>query len=249
MPAGDVPGEWYAPTQPFPTKPPPYDRQGSSLDDLIDFTPELRAEAVELVSRYRLGPIFTPPVVSRPDGPIVTLGLGAGSGGTNWPGGGYDPETHVLYVPSRTAFYSWELIPTPDSAVSDMRYVKGTVKYGVGHGGLRDLNLRGLPLAKPPYGRLSAIDLDRANPVVWMFPGAAAGQAPAQDDERPFPGLDEQVEAQGFYGAPAVIGADAEEIVVADHNEGIVYAIQRDGSSAPSTRSHSPPGWCTGMTA
>ena len=169
VPAGDVPGEWYAPTQPFPTKPPPYDRQGSSLDDLIDFTPELRAEAVELVSRYRLGPLFTPPVVSRPDGPIATLGLGAGSGGTNWPGGGYDPETHVLYVPSRTAFYSWELIPTPDSAVSDMRYVKGTAKYGVGHGGLRDLNVRGLPLAKPPWGRLSAIDLDRGE-IRWQTP-------------------------------------------------------------------------------
>ena len=104
MPQGDVPGEWYSPTQPFPTRPPAYDRQGASIDDLIDFTPELRAEAVELVSRYKLGPLFTPPVVSRPEGPVATLGLGAGSGGTNWPGGGYDPETHILYVPSRTGF-------------------------------------------------------------------------------------------------------------------------------------------------
>ena len=87
-PQGDVPGEWYSPTQPFPTQPPAYNRQGSSIDDLIDFTPELRAEAVELVSRYKLGPMFTPPVVSDPEGPIATLGLGAGSGGTNWPGGG-----------------------------------------------------------------------------------------------------------------------------------------------------------------
>ena len=62
MPKGDVPGEWYSPTQPFPTKPPAYDRQGVSLDDLIDFTPELRAEAVKLVAKYKLGPIFTPPV-------------------------------------------------------------------------------------------------------------------------------------------------------------------------------------------
>ena len=169
VPQGDVPGEWYSPTQPFPTRPPAYDRQGSSIDDLIDFTPELRAEAVELVSRYRLGPLFTPPVVSREDGPIATLGLGAGSGGTNWPGGGYDPETHILYVPSRTGFYSWELIPTPGPDVSDMRYVKGTTKYGVGHGGLRDLNVRGLPLVKPPYGRLSAIDLDRGD-ILWQTP-------------------------------------------------------------------------------
>ena len=168
-PRGDVPGEWYSPTQPFPTKPPAYDRQGASLDDLIDFTPALRAQAVELVSRYKLGPIFTPPVVSRPEGPIATLGLGAGSGGTNWPGGGYDPETHILYVPSRTGFYSWELIPPPGPEVSDMRYVKGTAKHGVGHGGLRDLNVRGLPLAKPPYGRLSAIDLDRGD-ILWQRP-------------------------------------------------------------------------------
>ena len=169
VPRGDVPGEWYSPTQPFPTKPPAYDRQGASLDDLIDFTPELRAQAVELVSRYKLGPIFTPPVISRPEGPIATLGLGAGSGGTNWPGGGYDPETHILYVPSRTGFYSWELIPPPGPEVSDMRYVKGTAKHGVGHGGLRDLNVRGLPLAKPPYGRLSAIDLDRGD-ILWQRP-------------------------------------------------------------------------------
>ena len=168
-PRGDVPGEWYSPTQPFPTRPPAYDRQGASLDDLIDFTPGLRAEAVELVSRYRLGPMFTPPVVSRPEGPIATLGLGAGSGGTNWPGGGYDPETHILYVPSRTGFYSWELIPTPGPEVSDMRYVKGTAKHGVGHGGLRDLNVRGLPLVEPPYGRLSAIDLDRGD-ILWQRP-------------------------------------------------------------------------------
>ena len=172
VPQGDVPGEWYSPTQPFPTRPPAYDRQGAAIDDLIDFTPALRAEAVELVSRYRLGPMFTPPVVSRPEGPIATLGLGAGSGGTNWPGGGYDPESHVLYVPSRTAFYSWELIPSPDPKVSDMRYVKGTARRGVGHGGLRDLHVRGLPLVKPPYGRLSAIDLDRGA-ILWQTPHGA----------------------------------------------------------------------------
>ena len=169
VPRGDVPGEWYSPTQPFPTRPPAYDRQGASIEDLIDFTPELRVEAEELVSRYKLGPLFTPPVVSRPEGPIATLGLGAGSGGTNWPGGGYDPETRILYVPSRTGFYSWELIPSPGPDVSDMRYVKGTAKYGVGHGGLRDLDVRGLPLVKPPFGRLSAIGMDRGE-ILWQRP-------------------------------------------------------------------------------
>ena len=95
-----------------------------------------------------------------------------------------------------------------------------------------ELDGRPIVIARVEDNAMAAIDLDRANPVVWMFPGVAAGQAPAQDDERPFPGLDGPVEAQGFYGAPAVIGANAEEIVVADHNEGIVYAIRRDGSSA-----------------
>ena len=169
VPQGDVPGEWYSPTQPFPVKPPAYDKQGSSIDDLIDFTPALRAEAEAIVSRYKLGPMFTPPVVSRADGPIATLGLGAGSGGTNWPGGAYDPETRIAYIPSRTAFYSWELIPPPTPDVSDMRYVKGTPMYGVGHGGLRDLNVQGLPLTKPPYGRLSAIDLNRGE-ILWQTP-------------------------------------------------------------------------------
>ena len=181
VPAGNVPGEWYSPTQPFPTKPPPYDRQGSSLNDLIDFTPELKAEAVELVSRYKLGPMFTPPVLSQAEGPIATLSLGAGSGGTNWPGGGYDPETHILYVPSRTGFYSWELIPPPNPEMSDMRFVKGTQTRGVGHGGLRDLNVRGLPLVKPPYGRLSAINLDRGT-ILWQI---AHGDTPDRVKNHP----------------------------------------------------------------
>src|SRR6266852_1930782 len=95
---GDVPGEWYSPTQPFPTKPPAYDRQGSSIEDLINFTPELRAEAVKLASRYKLGPIFTPPVVSKIEGPLGTLTQATSGGGTNWEGGSYDPETHTVYV-------------------------------------------------------------------------------------------------------------------------------------------------------
>ena len=96
---GDVPGEWYAPTQPFPTKPPAYSRNGVAIDDLIDFTPELRAEALKLVSRYKIGPIFTPPVLSRVEGPRATFTLGTASGGTNWPGASYDPETHIVYAP------------------------------------------------------------------------------------------------------------------------------------------------------
>jgi quinoprotein glucose dehydrogenase len=88
VPQSDVPGEKTSPTQPFPTKPPPYDHQGVTVDNLIDFTPELRAEAVKIAARYKTGPIFTPPPVSKAEGPIAGF---RSSGGTNWPGGSFDP--------------------------------------------------------------------------------------------------------------------------------------------------------------
>ena len=127
--AGDVPGEWYAPTQPFPTKPPPYDRQGFSVDDLIDFTPELRAEALEIVSQYKTGPIFTPPVVSTLDGFLGTLMVPAAGGGTNWPGGSYDPETQVLYVSSNSSVGALGLMP-PNPGQSDMEFIQGNAITG-----------------------------------------------------------------------------------------------------------------------
>ena len=89
---GDVPGEWYSPTQPFPTKPPAYDVQGVTLDNLDDFTPEIHAEAVAIASHYHLGPIFTPPVISKIEGPYASFRSG---GGVNWPGFAFDPETHI----------------------------------------------------------------------------------------------------------------------------------------------------------
>ena len=122
---GDVPGEWYSPTQPFVTKPPAFERQGVALDDLIDFTPELSAEAVKLVSRYKIGPLFTPPVVSKWDGPLGTLMLPCNTGGANWQGGALDPETKILYIFSNTNVSALGLVP-PDVKRSDMDYVQGT---------------------------------------------------------------------------------------------------------------------------
>ena len=90
-----MPGEWYSPTQPFPTKPPAFDRQGVTLDDLIDFTPELKAEGAEIAAQYKLGPMFTPPVLSKMEGPLGTLMLPAVTGGANWQGGSLDPETKI----------------------------------------------------------------------------------------------------------------------------------------------------------
>ena len=198
VPAGDVPGEWYAPTQPIPTRPPAYDRQGVTLDDLIDFTPELRAEAEELVSHYQLGPIFTPPVVSRLDGPLGTLMAPAAGGGTNWPGGSYDPDTHILYVSSNSSVGALGLMP-PYPGQSDMDYIQGNAIAGPRTSGgagssagggrtnfdvpprppitpelrrlgrLGRLSVQGLPLLRPPYGTISAIDMDRGE-ILWQIP-------------------------------------------------------------------------------
>ncbi len=82
---------------------PAYDRQGISIDDLINFSPAMRAEAEQVVSRYKIGPMFTPGSLSKPEGPLATLTLATAGGGSNWPGGSYDPETHVVYVSSQAA--------------------------------------------------------------------------------------------------------------------------------------------------
>jgi quinoprotein glucose dehydrogenase len=111
VPQSDVPGEKTSPTQPFPTKPAPFDRQGVTIDDLIDFTPQLRAEAVELVKKYKLGPLFTPPGLERPDAPSSTLMLPSDVGGANWPGGSFDPETNRLYIHSHTTVFSLRNTP------------------------------------------------------------------------------------------------------------------------------------------
>jgi quinoprotein glucose dehydrogenase len=196
VPQGDTPGEWYSPTQPFPTRPPAYDGQGLTTEDLIDFTPELRAEAVKIVSRYRLGPIFTPPSVSRVEGPIATLTMGTQAAATNWPGGSYDPETHTLYVASQTAIATLGLVPPPPGA-SDLPYHQGTILSGprrtggagsgagagtppaaaAGEGaGSGGLTVQGLPLVKPPYSRITAIDLDKGE-FRWQVPFGATPDA------------------------------------------------------------------------
>jgi quinoprotein glucose dehydrogenase len=131
---GDVPGEWYAPTQPFPLdahgKPFAYDLNGFLPEYLIDFTPELHAEAEKVISRYKIGPIFTPPVVSKVDGPLGTLSLAINSGGTVWAGGSYDPETRILYVYSRRSPGALGLVKPDDPAKNDLNYVAGNALTG-----------------------------------------------------------------------------------------------------------------------
>jgi len=218
VPQSDVPGEKTSPTQPFPTKPPAYARQAVTLDELINFTPELNEEARRIVSRYRLGPMFLPGVVSKVDGPVAALTIGTTGGGTNWPGASYDPELHTVFAQAANAGIAPIGLVEPPAGFSDIRYVAGTAgqpfveREGPGFGSAADspqrggalgrqaaeaaaaaapgrggaaapaagggrgaagggggggLNVQGLPLLKPPYGVLNAINLDRGE-IVWQ---------------------------------------------------------------------------------
>jgi quinoprotein glucose dehydrogenase len=206
VPQSDVPGEKTSPTQPFPTKPPAYARQAVTTDELINFTPEMRAEALEKVKKYRMGPMFLPAVVSKRDGPIQAITIGTLGGGTNWPGGSYDPETHTAFVQAANAGVSLLGLVEPPKGFSDIRYLPGIdgqpfrVNEGPGFGSGADapklsdtqrklndllakqgqtnpaeagpppsLNVQGLPIVKPPYGVLNAINLDRGE-LVWQVP-------------------------------------------------------------------------------
>src|SRR5271155_814079 len=122
---GNVPGEWYAPTQPFPTKPPAYSRNGVTPDVLIDFTPAMRDQALTIVSKFKLGPVFTPPALSNVNGPYSTLTLGTAAGGTNWPGASYDPELHTVFAYACNACLVPIGVVEAPKDVSDMKYVLG----------------------------------------------------------------------------------------------------------------------------
>jgi len=225
VPQSDVPGEKTSPTQPFPTKPPAYARQAVKIEDLIDFTPELNAEAKKIVARYKLGPMFLPPVVSKVEGPVAALTIGTTAGGTNWPGAAADPETHIVYAQASNHSIAPIGLVEPPAGFSDIRYVAGTAgqpfveREGPGFGSAADapqrgrggrggeaaggrgrgeaaaaaapaagaaptagtppappqggggggLTVQGLPLLKPPYGLLNAIDLDKGE-IKWQVP-------------------------------------------------------------------------------
>lgn len=173
VPASDVPGEWTSPTQPFPTKPPAFDRQGIDVDDLIDFTPELREQAIAAISRHRVGGIFTPPSLSHAEdgtrGMVVVPGFG---GGANWQGGAADPETNYVYIGSHTSPSVIGLEPPADGTF-DSNYVMG--------GSLPLPTVDGLPIIKPPYGQITAYDMNRGE-IAWQI---ANGDTPDEIANHP----------------------------------------------------------------
>ncbi|MGE3511584.1 MAG: PQQ-binding-like beta-propeller repeat protein [Vicinamibacterales bacterium] len=162
VPRSNTPGEKTSPTQPFPTKPAPFDLHGITVDDLIDFTPALRAEAIAISKKYVMGPIYTPPSVrsTAPNGTIATLQMPGATGGAEWGGAGFDPETGMLYIPSITGALGADLLPG-DPAKTNLRYTRGDRPLPEGP--------QGLPLTKPPYGRVVAIDMNTGSQV-WMVP-------------------------------------------------------------------------------
>ncbi len=153
VPEGMIPGERTSLTQPFPTKPPAFALQGLTEDDLIDFTPELRAEALDIIDNYVYGPIFTP--ASLPDqstGKRGTIFVPSAGGGANWPGAGFDPESNVLFVPASNGAFT-PYMGTLPADESNFRYYRLQNRGVVGP--------RGLPLLKPPYSTITAFDMNR----------------------------------------------------------------------------------------
>ena len=145
VPQSQVPSEKTSPTQPFPTKPAPFERQGISEDDLIDFTPELREEAKAILAEYDYGPLYTPPTEKG------VLSVPGQWGGADWAGGAADPRTGVLYVPSHMAITTVQLNSVDDPEAHSAFSASNN---------LHVVGPRGLPLVKPPYGSITAIDLN-----------------------------------------------------------------------------------------
>ncbi len=154
VPQGSVPGEQLSPTQPFPQRPAPFEMQGISSETLIDFTPQLRAEALQLLESLDYGPLYTPPSLRG------TVNFPGWFGGGGWQGAAVDPETGIMYVPSGSAPMVVQLV-APDAAESDFDFVRG--------GRTSAPSPSGLPLTKPPYGRITAIDLNTGEHL-WMVP-------------------------------------------------------------------------------
>jgi len=183
VPQTDVPGEKTSPTQPFPVKPPAYSRNGATENDLVDFTPEIKAQALEAAKRYRLGPVFLPPLVSKAEGPLAALTVGTLSGGVNWPGSAYDPEMHAFFTHACNACVAPLGLVAPPKEFSDLDYVMGTAGQqfrpiiGGGEGEAADAPRRPAPAAPPPPPPAPAANTAGAAGAQGAGRGGAGGGA------------------------------------------------------------------------
>ncbi|WP_419940628.1 PQQ-binding-like beta-propeller repeat protein [Candidatus Palauibacter sp.] len=192
VPQSEVPGEATSPTQPIPSRPAAFDRQGVTPEDLIDFTPEIRERALALADSLVMGPLFTPPIQKGTvEGKIGTYVIPGAWGAGNWNTGAFDPETGVYYAVSHTLPNVWSLseISEPDE-----------MEYGT-QGGWPRAEIEGLPLVKPPWGRITAIDMNRGEHL-WM---AANGDGP--NDHPLLEGLDLPPLGNANRPAPLVTGS------------------------------------------
>jgi quinoprotein glucose dehydrogenase len=160
----DMKGEALSPTQPFPIKPPPFEYQGVTVDDLVDFTPAIRAMAIEAVKNFRLGPLFSPPTLSYDDGLQGTIQRPHVGGGAGWAGAAADPETGLLYVPSMNRFSVIKYYTPNPAEGGNLRYTMRGLAAGI-----QPRMPQELPLLKPPYTRTTAIDLNEGDHA-WMQP-------------------------------------------------------------------------------
>ena len=167
---GDVPGEWYSPTQPIPTKPPPVDEIDLGPEDLVDYTPELLVQAEEIFSRYTIGWLYDPPTEAIAGGSLGTLQMPSSTGGVNWPGGSADPETGFFYIYTKTQVGALGLVNDPDR--SDMDFIRGRPD-GVSASDAAT-NIQGFPMIKPPWGRITGINMNTGD-IAWQIPH---GEAP-----------------------------------------------------------------------
>jgi quinoprotein glucose dehydrogenase len=190
--ASDAPNEKAWPTQPFPTKPPPFTAQGVSLDDAFDLTPDLRDQARAELSKYRLGPLYTPPSLQ---GTVMRPGV---IGGANWGGGAFDPTTGLLYVKTSANTPAILRLAEPDESPENPRRDEVDAPL-INRGGNAQF-MSGLPLLKPPYGQLTAIDLNRGA-IAWQVP---FGDSPALRTHPALAGV-ALPEKLGVSGAPGAI--------------------------------------------
>ena len=167
---GEVPGEWYSPTQPIPTKPPPVDEIDLTLDHLVDYTPELRAQAEAILSKYTVGWLYDPPIVATAEGSLGTIQLPSSTGGVNWPGGSADPETGLFYIYTKTQIGALGMVNDPER--SDMDFIRGRPEGVSGRDAAT--NIQGFPMIKPPWGRITSINMNTGD-IAWQIPH---GEAP-----------------------------------------------------------------------